>query len=395
MNNKKNILFITWDGPQTSYMEGLFMPIFHEIQKIDTRFQFHCLQFIPTDNTQNQQIASKQFNIPYASARIQKKTMATLGSLWTLFNGHKEIKKCIKKWDIDILMPRSLFPAFMVNRLKSDLPIIFDADGLPIEERVDFAGLKRNSLPHQFLQSIEKKMIQRADYVITRSNKSIDYHLKHYQPKNQEKFFRVLNGRDVHQFNLEDATRKEYRQKLNIAEDTTAFIYAGSFGPQYGGSEMIEIFKAFEKNHPAHFIFLTGSPEKVTPLIPDELTEKFTVKCVPFEEVAKYMNAADVAFAIRKPTLSMQGVFPIKLGEYLLAGLPTIASKGIGDSEEILRNIKGTYLYDHKNIPPLEEIINFVNQNNITKQEIRNSALQYFSLEAAAESYLRVLNKMI
>ena len=28
----KNILFITWDGPQTSYMEGLFMPIFNEIQ---------------------------------------------------------------------------------------------------------------------------------------------------------------------------------------------------------------------------------------------------------------------------------------------------------------------------------------------------------------------------
>ncbi len=26
----KNLLFITWDGPQTSYMEGLFMPIFNE-----------------------------------------------------------------------------------------------------------------------------------------------------------------------------------------------------------------------------------------------------------------------------------------------------------------------------------------------------------------------------
>ncbi len=26
----KNLLFITWDGPQTSYMEGLFMPISNE-----------------------------------------------------------------------------------------------------------------------------------------------------------------------------------------------------------------------------------------------------------------------------------------------------------------------------------------------------------------------------
>ncbi|SZD72070.1 putative glycosyl transferase [Candidatus Ornithobacterium hominis] len=395
MNNKKNILFITWDGPQTSYMEGLFMPIFHEIQKIDTRFQFHCLQFIPTDNTQNQQIASKQFNIPYASAHIQRKPIATLGSFWALFNGHKEIKKYIKKWDIDILMPRSLFPAFMVNQLKSDIPIIFDADGLPIEERIDFAGLKRNSLSHKFLQNIEKNIIQKADYVMTRSNKSIAYHLEHYHLKNQNKFYRVLNGRDTNQFNVDKRIRQEYRKKLNVTDDTKVFVYAGSFGPQYGGTEMIEIFKAYEKNQPTHFIFLTGSPEKVKPLIPENLKEKFTVHRVPFEEVAKYMNAADVAFAIRQPTLSMQGVFPIKLGEYLLAGLPTIASKGIGDSEEILKEIPEIYLYDHKNIPPLEEIINFVNQNNITKQEIRNYALQYFSLEAAAESYLRVLNKMI
>ena len=26
----KNLLFITWDGPQTSYMEGLFIPISNE-----------------------------------------------------------------------------------------------------------------------------------------------------------------------------------------------------------------------------------------------------------------------------------------------------------------------------------------------------------------------------
>ncbi len=395
MEKKKNILFITWDGPQTSYMEGLFMPIFNEIQKLDARYQFHCLQFTPAEDTHNQQLAANKFGIPYASKKISKKPFATLGSLWTLWHGHKVIREYINHWNIDVLMPRSNFPAFMVNRLKSDLPIIFDADGLAIEERIDFAGLKRNSLPHRFLQGIEKKMIQKADYIITRSNKSINYHLEHYNPKNQEKFFRVLNGRDTHQFNVDEKVRQEYRKKLNIAKDTKVFIYAGSFGPQYGGDEMIQIFKAFEKNYPAHFIFLTGSPEKVMPLIPANLINKFTVNRVPFEQVPKYMNAADIAFAIRKPTLSMQGVFPIKLGEYLLAGLPTIASKGIGDSEEILTNINGTYLYDHNKVPSLDEIITFTQHNEKTKQEIRAEAIQYFSINSAAQSYLNVLNRIL
>jgi glycosyltransferase involved in cell wall biosynthesis len=35
--------------------------------------------------------------------------------------------------------------------------------------------------------------------------------------------------------------------------------------------------------------------------------------------------------------LSAAGVFPTKIGEYLAAGLPVVANKGIGDVEEILR----------------------------------------------------------
>ena len=40
----KNVLFMTWDGPQTSYMEGLFMPILSEVQN-RTNYKIHVIQF--------------------------------------------------------------------------------------------------------------------------------------------------------------------------------------------------------------------------------------------------------------------------------------------------------------------------------------------------------------
>ncbi len=109
---------------------------------------------------------------------------------------------------------------------------------------------------------------------------------------------------------------------------------------------MLAIFKRYqEKKATAKFLIFSGNPEFVTAKIPDAMRNNIVVKSVPFVEVPQYLAAADIAFAIRKPTFSMQGVAPIKLGEYLLMGLPTIASAGIGDTETLLEGVPGTFLF--------------------------------------------------
>lgn len=39
----KNILFITWDGPETQYLERLFLPIFAGLEKKDISFMYYNL----------------------------------------------------------------------------------------------------------------------------------------------------------------------------------------------------------------------------------------------------------------------------------------------------------------------------------------------------------------
>ncbi|AZI54287.1 hypothetical protein EIB75_02985 [Epilithonimonas vandammei] len=425
----KNLLFITWDGPQTSYMEGLFMPIFQEIAKRGD-YKFHVVQFTWSDDEKiaYTQAAADKMGITYTAWPVLRKPNVSIGSLLTVLTSAAKIKKYIRENNIHIVMPRSTFPAMIVNQINSPFAsraifpfrglrgsgffpfselrgagkvpfrgfrgkLIFDADGLPIEERIDFAGLKKESFQYKLMKSAETKMLKSADAVITRSQKAIDIHIANIGESYRSKFSVVFNGRDKNVFAYQSHLREKVRQELGL-EDELLFVYAGSLGPQYCLSEMLEIFQAYAEKHWAKFLILTGNTDFAEQNIPSELKEHVILKSVPSEKVSFYLNGGDVAFGLRKPTFSMQGVAPIKLGEYLLCGLPVIASKGIGDTEKILENFEECYLYDHSIglLPQIEHIKNFVEKAIfVDRNKIAQKAQDYFSLQAAAESYLKVL----
>ncbi|MBH2024457.1 MAG: glycosyltransferase [Flavobacteriales bacterium] len=394
----KKILFITWDGPQTSYMEGLFMPIFHEMTKRGD-LAFHVMQFTWADQQKTAEVKkiAEGFGIRYTAVPILKKPVASLGSMITLFTSSGKIKKYIKEHHIEIVMPRSTFPAFMVSKIRNrNFKIIFDADGLPIEERVDFAGLRKESRQYRWMKSIETRMLKTAHHVISRSQKATDIHLQTVGKDFRSKFSVVLNGRNTEQFRYDQDKRTAVREQLGIG-NALLFVYAGSLGPQYCFQEMLEIFEKYATTHPAHFLILTGNTEFTESRIPPDLHSKITLEKVPVSEVPDYLNAADFAFALRQPSFSMDGVAPIKLGEYLLCGLPVLASKGIGDSEAILENFQGCLLYDHSRgmAEQLPEILTFAeNAISADRRSISETAQAYFSLESAATSYLNAFRTL-
>jgi len=91
----------------------------------------------------------------------------------------------------------------------------------------------------------------------------------------------------------------------------------------------------------------------------------------------------------------MQGVAPIKLGEYLLMGLPTIASAGIGDTEAIFEYLEGCFLFNHQNENEIENVIGFLSEKNaVDLDTIRSVGLNYFSLERSALSYKKALDTL-
>jgi glycosyltransferase involved in cell wall biosynthesis len=394
----KKIVFITWDGPQTSYMEGLFMPILSEVQK-KADYSFHVIQFTWSNKKRIAltQEKAKQLNITYTARPIYRKPIAFLGSIISAYLGIFFLKKYIVENKIDVIMPRSIMPAFMANRLLNNkVPIIFDADGLPLQERVDFSGLLASSKQYQLLKKEEDTILQNANLVITRSEKAIDIHLNTIKSNSRDKFSVVFNGRDSEFFKPNKDISNQTRSELNIANNTKVFVYCGSLGNQYGWDDMLVVFLDYLKiNTHATFLILTGNPDYALQRIPSDRQGKFIVKSVAFNEVPKYLSIANVAFAIREPKLSMQGVAPIKLGEYLLMGIPTIASVGIGDTEQIVKNAPYCFLYDNFAPNRNTEAVNFIqNLNVIDSEKIRSFGIAHFSIEKSAESYLQTFQKL-
>lgn len=395
---KKNILFITWDGPQTSYMEGLFMPIFNQIQQ-NSNYVFHIVQFTwaPPEKIAIIKKTANKFQINYTNRSIERKPFPAIGNILTIIKAKRFLIKYIKENNINIVMPRSTMPSIMVNQIsKTNFKVLFDADGFPLEERVDFSGLSKTSLIYKFLKYQENKMLLDANGVITRSNKSNEIHLATNSKLDQNKFSVVFNGRDSNVFFPNSLVRERKRTELSISQDTVVFVYCGSLGLQYGFDEMMEVFTKYNRtNSNVVFLILTGSFAFANNRIPIEILNKCIVKSVAFEEIPDYLSIADIAFAIREPKYSMQGVAPIKLGEYLLMGIPTIASSGIGDTEQILKNIPNCYLFDHKNENRIHDTVASIDKLLLSnRNEIRNAAMNYFTIEKSLESYLTAFEKL-
>lgn len=391
-----NVLFVSWDGPYVTYIESLFLPILAGFNGFGLRC--HILHFSLSSTATVERIGEEceRQGVPYRHVRILIFPHPVVGKLLTLMAGRWILRNYIDKNEIKWVIPRTMMPASMVlgiRRKFPDLKIIFDADGLPIEERVDFAGLRPGSLRHKQLKRIERQIISVATRVLTRSHKATEFLVGQYGQG--EKFFKVLNGRRESLYGpVTEEARAATRKRLGIPSEALLVVYTGSLGAPYCVDEMIELQRQIlRRDKSAWLLLITGNPGYFeTP----PLEQMIVIRVTP-PEVAELLGAADLGLALRKPEPSMAGVSPVKLGEYLLTGLPVIASAGIGDTEEILSGKDYAFILRNHDPDSLEAAANWA--TTVTRKsdpgKIREANLSYFGLEASIASYASALAPLI
>jgi glycosyltransferase involved in cell wall biosynthesis len=397
----KQVLFITWDSPHVSYLEALFLPIFRSLQSCG--YNFHILQFSWADSSIKaaRHQACEENGISYSAVPVFRKPQA-LGAVASSILGSRHIARLIDEKNIDIVMPRSTLPAMssLLALRGRNKKLIFDADGLPLDERIDFAGLSPSSLVYRFLRDVEAQAVRSSDVVITRSERANSILQARAGAGNEEKKFHVVtNGRDVNKFH--PASQREWiytKKKLGISDEAPLVVYAGSIGPQYCPEIMLELFSKIKiSRSDSHFLILTGSPEVMNTYLVKypEISDSVTVMSADSEDVPKWLSAGDLGLAFREPKFSMQAVAPIKLGEYLLCGLPVVATTGVGDSHFISSD--AGFLVDHGDVETIGLVSDwFVNKVLPNRNEFRAQCVavgrKHFSLESSVESYVSALS---
>lgn len=398
-----NVLFVTWDGPQVSYMESLFLPIFSRLASFG--INFHILQFSWGDSNifERRHQLCEEANCSYHIIKVRKK-VPIFGNLFALLQGVHYLRKAFRKLDIDAVLPRSTLPALisLIAIRGFSQKLIFDADGLPLDERVDFGGLAANGKIYRFLRDIEASAVRKADLVLTRSNAATNILLARAGAGcSAEKVHVVFNGRDSTLFNSGNAeSRARIRQELGIDAGVPLVAYVGSLGPQYCVSEMIALFERIvSRCDESHFLVLTGSPDLMLSVLKNypQISKLVTVMSVPGNQVAQYLSSADLGLAFREYTFSMQAVAPIKLGEYLLCGVPVVATNGIGDSHFI--DEEAGLLVDSNDPETFEAVSDWLfNQVLPRRNDFRNHCrlvgVKHFSLESSVDAYRKALESI-
>ena len=325
----RRILFVTWDGPQVSYLEGLFVPIFKGLMA--RGYQIAVLQFgWGETNGQLAKDACLTAGIQYRRVEVERR-LGGAGAFLTALRGGGEIDRAVLEWDIELLFPRSLLAAFALLRSRSSkrLPILFDADGLPADERVEFGGLSCHGPTYRLLRKIEARTLAIADHVLVRTKVGAE----------------VLAGRSTRLLSPGHFTVVHNPRPLppplpsrgwrTLDPDSPRLVYVGSLGPQYLPREMLELSRAIRRRLPGLTLDLfTGDREAAMEAIEAAgLADAAWVRVdsLPPAAVATRLTDYDAGLALRASSLSMRAVAPIKLGDYLMAGLPIIGSAAAGD----------------------------------------------------------------
>ena len=302
----RNILFITWDSPETRYLERLFLPIFTGLRS--RGYHFHVLQF----SWGAEQIAEARtalcakLGIPYRKINIVRR-LGAAGPFSSAVLGARAIKQAVSEWQIDTLMPRSLMPALAVLRMRKSardtLNIVFDADGLAADERVDFGGLSPHGITYRFLRDIEGALLRRSDAVLTRTESARSILLARagsaLKPQNCHV---VSNGLDTGPFT--DALQHFPK----ATKEPFTLCYCGSIGAQYRLPEMLDIACKMKTQIPElQFRLFSQYQDVVQRALEDKgLHEESWINCkaVPSEKVPEELVQCDLGIALREPLFS-------------------------------------------------------------------------------------------
>ncbi len=378
------LLYATWDGPDSNYLESLFFPLFEALRPLGV--ETHVVQFSWDVRTFSARVqnAARSRNVGYEVHEVPRRPLRAATLLGIGF-GAAVLARSARRIGAEALMPRSHIPGAMalIAQPLLRIPLVWDSDGLMPDERADFGGWSRAGGTYRLFRGIERRLF--AHRVLTRTEAAKRLLIE----RGATDVVCVPNGKSAEEFRpANDEERAQVRAELGLDAKTPLIIYVGSLGPQYRPAEMAQLLARMPD---AHFLALTGSGELMRSSLTAAGVTRFTVKRVEAHEVARFIRAADAGLSFREPTLSMRGVCPLKVVEYLLSGVPIVTNRGVGDLDAL--GDAGISLPDFSSAS-LDAAARSITQLGAhNRVAARQLGLSRFSLEAAARGYAVSLSR--
>lgn len=340
---KRNLLIC---AAQYVHVDGGYLSrIQSEIDKINK--DFNVYMYIPSGPTRDGAFGN-DVNVlcyPYKTGK------GIITYLKNVVSCKSHFKKIITTIENPIIYCEALVGSMWILDIarKKGLQVVFDCHGTEADEILMCSRSIKHRAYAVVLKHYEKIAVDISSLIITVTNKqyqkwNIDKKYVKYPMVPSPQFFDAYNY------------RKDIRKKLNIENDATVYVYSGGAAMWQMCNETIELYKRIEeRDSKSLLLILTGRTD-----VFNELIKKYNIKnsrllTVKYDDVPKYLDAADYGFCIRANHIVNNVASPTKILEYLARNVKPVITNCIGDFSDELGNLNLACIMN-ENLDNLEDI---------------------------------------
>ncbi len=277
-------------------------------------------------------------------------------TLVQIFIAFFAIARCVKKHHIKIIHARSLIPAVIAVSLKFffKVKVLFDIRGFAIDEKILDGRLKEKAFLTRCLKKLEAYVYKSADHIVTLTDAS--------KPIIEEKY--GVPGKNItviptcaNEEIFKPVTllqKQKLKESLGFSKEDIVILHNGSLNSSYDFEAELKLFQALSKMDEAiKILFLNnGQHAEILSYLEKYRLPKdhYKVFSAEFQEVPRYLNAADLCVFFVKPSFAKQASAPTKFAEMVACHLYCLTNTGYGDMEYYFNKYSVGFLLDLKEI---------------------------------------------
>ncbi|MBL7033522.1 MAG: glycosyltransferase, partial [Candidatus Delongbacteria bacterium] len=249
------------------------------------------------------------------------------------------IRRLILRDEIQILQAHADSAAHIAARVRAQWNgvFIYDMHGTTLAERKEILGEDwAGTAEYARMRSQKQKALQAADRVFCVSEVFREYLINEYQLSGAN-ITVTRSGTDINPLiSLDEISR--LREELSLT-DKTVLVYAGGVSQWQKIETTLHLFELVQAEAPgAIFLFLIPAyaAQEFSRMLGDTNLPDANLRVLnlPPSQVHSYLSLADFGILLRDRNMVNRVASPIKLAEYLMAGLNVVVSDEIGDTTQ-------------------------------------------------------------
>lgn len=409
-------LYLCYFGLREPLVQTQVLPYLREIRKGGT--DVSILTFEPDPKTRwtaEEFIAEKEKlaaeGIEWNWLTYHKRPSAP-ATAFDVFCGAWFVWKKIRREGLDVIHARIHVPATMgalARKFTSGKKpkLIFDIRGFFPEEYTDAGVWPENGWLYRTVKRLERWLLKESDGFVVLTEKARDILFPESAATGFDKQGRPVEVIpccvNLRRFeSVDESLRENVREEIGAA-DRRVISYVGSFGGWYLTEQMADFFKAARDRDPQTFALILTQSDRDS--IAELLRSRgfgdadFYISKVPPTDVPRFLTAADAAISFIKPCFSKLSSSPTKIAEYLIAGVPVISNRGVGDvAEQLERTRTGAVIesFDQQGYDNALDALAELENDAELRARCRETARREFDLETVAgENYRRLYRNLL